>query len=115
LGFGVDPGIYQMFENMALAFGGMGWPAARQNAGDIEYQVVYYRASSASFYGGKANDPMNPDLLNVGGAVQAGTYIDVDGNTVSVDLTEVSGYSAGAQQYLKNNAGTIQWVTVGAC
>jgi hypothetical protein len=79
------------------------------------------------------------------GAPVAGTYIDVSGQTVSVDLTEVadysgvttqllghvsgtiawdtpadwvkaiSGYDAGARQYLRNDSGTIQWVTVSEC
>jgi hypothetical protein len=31
------------------------------------------------------------------------------------DPTEISGYDAGARQYLRNDAGTIEWVTVGAC
>lgn len=78
-------------------------------------------------------------------AVVAGTYIDVSGQTVNVDLTEVSGYNASAyqllghslgtfeldtitewlkvvsgyngavNQYLKNEAGTIKWVTASTC
>lgn len=31
------------------------------------------------------------------------------------DPTEISGYSAVARQYLRNDNGTIEWVTVGAC
>lgn len=45
----------------------------------------------------------------------AGTYLDLDGTTFNVDLTEVSGYDAGERQYLRNDMGTIEWVTVGVC
>ncbi len=52
----------------------------------------------------------------------AGAYFDItqvagtDTITFAVNLTtDVPGYNAGANQYLKNEAGTIKWVTVGAC
>ncbi len=31
------------------------------------------------------------------------------------DPTEISGYNGAARQYLRNDNGTIEWVTVGAC
>lgn len=48
-------------------------------------------------------------------SITAGTYIDISGDTISVDLTEVSGYDGGENQYLKNEAGTIKWVTAATC
>jgi hypothetical protein len=51
----------------------------------------------------------------------AGDYIDIttdagaDSITFAVDFTEIAGYDAGARQYLRNDSGTIEWVTVGAC
>jgi hypothetical protein len=51
----------------------------------------------------------------------AGDYIDIttdaatDTITFAVDFTEIAGYDAGQRQYLRNDSGTIEWVTVGAC
>jgi hypothetical protein len=50
--------------------------------------------------------------LGGGGTVTAGTYIDVSGSTVNVDLTEVSGYSSGATQLLGHVSGTFQFKTM---
>lgn len=47
-----------------------------------------------------------------GGAPTAGTYIDVSGSTVSVDLTEVSGYNGATTQLLGHISGTFQLKTV---
>jgi hypothetical protein len=50
-----------------------------------------------------------------------GTYTTIttsagdDEVTFNVDLTKVAGYDAGERQYLRNDSGTIEWVTVGAC
>jgi hypothetical protein len=44
--------------------------------------------------------------------VQAGTYIDVSGSTVSVDFTEVSGYNAAAYQFLVNNNSSFTWTAL---
>ena len=44
-----------------------------------------------------------------------GTYIDINSNGINVDLTEVLGYDAGQNQYLKNEAGTLKWVTASEC
>ncbi len=41
-----------------------------------------------------------------------GTYIDINDGEISVDLTEVSGYSADAYQMLVNDKGTFKWVTI---
>ena len=58
----------------------------------------------------------DPDTITIASTITAGLYIDIDGSgQISVDLTEISGWAAGAQQYLKNDAGTIKWVTVGEC
>ena len=78
-------------------------------------------------------------------SIAAGLYIDVSGQTIAVDLTEVPDYSSGLvqllghdasaqkfqivaewlksiegylddqQQYLKNDSGTIKWVTAIEC
>jgi len=46
------------------------------------------------------------------GSVTAGTYIDVSGSTVNVDLTEVSGYDAAKIQLLGHQAGTFSLKTM---
>jgi hypothetical protein len=44
--------------------------------------------------------------------VKAHTYIDVTSDGVAVDLTEVASYNGAGDQYLRNNAGTLQWATL---
>lgn len=44
--------------------------------------------------------------------VKAHTYIDVTSNGVAVDFTEVASYNGASDQYLRNNAGTLQWATL---
>ena len=44
--------------------------------------------------------------------ISEGTYIDINDGEISVDLTEVSGYSADAYQMLVNDKGTFKWVTI---
>lgn len=44
--------------------------------------------------------------------VKAHTYIDVDSNGVAVDFTEVASYNGASDQYLRNNASTLQWATL---
>jgi hypothetical protein len=56
-----------------------------------------------------ATDDIPNSRTNVNLALVEGTYIDVSGATISVDLTEVSGYSGAATQKLQNATGTIQW------
>lgn len=97
-----------------------GWDSAATTEADTTYKAVYTRqdAGDDKLYGGEPNDPLNPTLLNVGGggsSVTAGLYIDITTGVIDVDLTEVSGYNGAAVQYLRNNAGTIEWVTVAAC
>jgi hypothetical protein len=56
-----DPAVVQMFMNLQAALIGMGWPSGAQSTSDATYQAVYY--SGGDFYGGKPEDPLNPDLL----------------------------------------------------
>jgi hypothetical protein len=64
-----DPAVVQMFMNLQAALIGMGWPSGAQSTSDTTYQAVYY--SGGDFYGGKPEDPLNPDLLlaSAGGTV----------------------------------------------
>jgi hypothetical protein len=84
--------------------------APSQGGEDIFENVVH---KDGDIYATNPDDPSNPTLIPIGGSsLTAGTYIDIAGDTVNVDLTEASGYNAGQNQYLKNEAGTIKWVTV---
>jgi hypothetical protein len=56
-----------------------------------------------------ATDDAGNSRTDVNLALVAGTYIDVSGATINVDLTEVSGYSGASNQILKNSTGTIEW------
>jgi hypothetical protein len=46
---------------------------------------------------------------------KAGTYIELFSAGISVDLTQVSGYEAGQEQWLKNDFGVFKWVTQAEC
>lgn len=50
-----------------------------------------------------------------GGTYTAGFGLGLTGTEFSLDLTQISGYNPGQQQYLKNNAGTLQWVNKASC
>jgi hypothetical protein len=56
-----------------------------------------------------ASDDAGNTRTNVVLSLTAGTYIDVSGSTINVDLTEVSGYNGASNQILKNSTGTIEW------
>lgn len=60
-----------------------------------------------------ATDPgLEFDAAGAAGKLRAkaGTYIDVDSNGISVDLTEIAGYSgASAFQIIKHESGTLGW------
>lgn len=82
--------------------------------------ITGYHATEFRLLGliGNVSTYFSLDDLSGYSIVAAGTYIDVAYSagtwTVSVDLTEVSGYDGAAfQQTLLNNAGTFNWAFAG--
>lgn len=55
-------------------------------------------------------------LAGGGGAVYtAGYALSLTGFEFAFDPTQISGWDPGEEQYLKNNAGTLQWVNKSTC
>lgn len=81
-----------------------------------EFSVIGYEGIVVDGNGVSVELATDPGLeFDAAGAAgklraKAGTYIDVDSNGISVDLTEIAGYSvASAFQIIKHESGTLGW------
>lgn len=55
-------------------------------------------------------------LAGGGGTVYtAGFALSLTGDEFALDVTQIDGYNPLAEQYLKNNLGTLQWVDKASC
>lgn len=116
-----SPAVRAILERIVEGWTGAGCPAGKKPGQEKFYQV-YFRPTDGHLVGGNPQNPPAPhDLGELGSstgiaAVLEGYAIDVTGgDTVAWDPTEISGYDAGQRQYLRNDNGTIEWATVGAC
>jgi len=82
--------------NYASIADGEAWPIVMERSGST-YTLKY----STTFEGGSAGTPV------------AGTYIDVSGMTISVDVTEIADHNASNVQFLLHLAGEdIKWKSI---